>query len=194
MEHLGQTIMRLKRKPIGIHRLDRRIIDMRVRSQSGETTGWVKKITGPETKEYTCCNCLDHRTIDTEECECGHELCDECEIHRHFRPELKSTRKPVSRESPFASVVNEQPQRKPSNRDKFDGPHQTIAPLRSRMDQPLILLPTSIQPEEQGGILDKRNTILQQCIYNFLAEFQFPIPTEAEKKLVLKPYDHTWTE
>lgn len=52
-----------------------------------------RKITGPPTKEYTCCNCFNHGTTSIEKCDCGHGLCPECELHRLFRPELESIRK-----------------------------------------------------------------------------------------------------
>ena len=96
------------------------------------------------------------------------------------------------------SAVFTRPQRKSSNRDEFDGPHQLLNLPSPRTiaakDQPLPLLPMSLSSEEQGDILDRLNEVLSKCAFDFIARYQFPIPVEPDKRLVLKPQDREWTE
>ena len=89
-------------------------------------------------------------------------------------------------------------QRRPSNRDEFDGPHQfldrpspdTIAALEKDLPH----LATNLFVDEQDNILSKVNDRLSQCAFDFVAKYQFPIPLEADKRPVRIPADREWTE
>ena len=89
-------------------------------------------------------------------------------------------------------------QRKPSNRDEFDGPHQFLDPPSPRtiaeQEQELLHLPTNLNAQEQDEILTRVNDILSKCAYDFVAKYQFPIPLEADKRPVRGPSDREWTE
>lgn len=89
-------------------------------------------------------------------------------------------------------------QRKSSNRDEFDGPHQFLNPPSPRSiaakEQPFPVLPVSLSPEEQSDILGRLNEVLSKCAFDFVAKYQFPIPVEPDKRLVITPQDRDWTE
>ena len=89
-------------------------------------------------------------------------------------------------------------QRKSSNRDEFDGPHQLLNLPSPRSvaakDQPFPVLPISLSSEEQDDILGRLNEVLSKCAFDFVARYQFPIPVEPEKRLVITPQDRDWTE
>jgi hypothetical protein len=89
-------------------------------------------------------------------------------------------------------------QRKPSNRDEFDGPHQLLDPPSPRtiaaQDRELLHLPTNLDVRQQDEILATVNDILSKCAFDFVAKYQFPIPTEADKRQVRGPTDREWTE
>lgn len=89
-------------------------------------------------------------------------------------------------------------QRRPSNRDEFDGPHQLLDPPSPRtiaaQDRELPSLPTHLDVSEQDDILCKVNDCLSQCAFNFVARYQFPIPIEPDKRQVRVPSDREWTE
>ncbi|RHZ70891.1 hypothetical protein CDV55_105297 [Aspergillus turcosus] len=89
-------------------------------------------------------------------------------------------------------------QRRPSNRDEFDGPHQLLKPpsLRVIEEQARELphLPTNLDVSEQDRILNAVNDRLSQCAFDFVAKYQFPIPLEADKREVRIPSDREWTE
>jgi hypothetical protein len=97
-----------------------------------------------------------------------------------------------------AAAAYARPQRKPSNRDEFDGPHQLLNLPSPRtiaaQDQPLPSLPVSLSVEEQGDIFSRLNEVLSRCAFDFVAKYQFPIPVEPEKRLVLSPQDREWAE
>jgi hypothetical protein len=61
-------------------------------------------------------------------------------------------------------------------------------------DQPVPALPMSLSSEEQGDILDRLNEVLSKCAFDFVARYQFPVPVEPDKRLVLTPRDREWTE
>ncbi|KAK4561163.1 hypothetical protein LTR86_005118 [Recurvomyces mirabilis] len=91
------------------------------------------------------------------------------------------------------------PQRRPSNRDEFDGPSQLLEkpvgevayePKEEDMPQ----LPVTLYAQEQDEILSKVNDRLSQCAYDFVAKYQFPIPIEADKRPVRVPGDREWSE
>lgn len=89
-------------------------------------------------------------------------------------------------------------QRKSSNRDEFDGPHQLLNLPSPRSiaakDQAFPVLAMSLGAEEQGEILGRLNEVLSICAFDFVARYQFPIPVESDKRLVITPRDREWTE
>lgn len=97
-----------------------------------------------------------------------------------------------------ASAAYTRPQRKSSNRDEFDGPHQLLnLPSPNTIaakDQPVPILPRSLSFEEQYDILDRLNEVLSRCAFDFVARYQFPIPVEPERRLVISSQDREWAE
>jgi hypothetical protein len=97
-----------------------------------------------------------------------------------------------------ASAAYARPQRKSSNRDEFDGPHQLLNLPSPRTiaakDQPFPLLPMSLSSEEQNDIFDRLNEVLSKCAFDFVARYQFPIPVEPDKRLVIASQDREWGE
>ncbi|KAI9809733.1 MAG: hypothetical protein M1825_000166 [Sarcosagium campestre] len=89
-------------------------------------------------------------------------------------------------------------QRRPSNRDEFDGPHQLLdMPLPEVIavqSQELPRLPTTLYVQEQDDVLSQVNDRLSQCAFDFVAKYQFPIPLEADKRPVRIAADREWTE
>ncbi|MCJ1340692.1 hypothetical protein MMC09_005988 [Bachmanniomyces sp. S44760] len=89
-------------------------------------------------------------------------------------------------------------QRRPSNRDEFDGPHQFLErpafDTTSPQDRDLLHLPTNLLVNEQDDILSQVNDCLSSCAFNFVARYQFPIPLEPDKRPVQIPADREWTE
>ena len=89
-------------------------------------------------------------------------------------------------------------QRRTSNRDEFDGPHQILDPPASRSlssrEEELPQLPTNLDASEQDRILHQVNDRLSQCGYDFFARYQFPIPLEQDKRPVQIPSDREWNE
>ncbi|MCJ1441858.1 MAG: hypothetical protein MMC23_002350 [Stictis urceolatum] len=91
-----------------------------------------------------------------------------------------------------------QPQRRPANRDEFDGPHQfldkpSLDTIESQEGE-LPHLSTNLFVSEQDEILSKVNDCLSKCAFDFVAKYQFPIPLEADKRPVRIPADREWTE
>ncbi|KAF7629055.1 hypothetical protein F9C07_1116993 [Aspergillus flavus] len=89
-------------------------------------------------------------------------------------------------------------QRRPSNRDEFDGPHQLLDVPSPRIiaaqGRDLPHLPTNLDVSEQDRILSAVNDRLSQCAFDFVAKYQFPIPLEPDKRQVRVPSDREWTE
>ena len=89
------------------------------------------------------------------------------------------------------------PQRRPSNRDEFDGPHQYLKRLAPQLvaaqEQDLPHLPTNLIVSEQDDILSQVNDRLSQCAYDFVAKYQFPIPLEPDKRPVIVSADRGTT-
>ncbi|PLB45475.1 hypothetical protein P170DRAFT_449167 [Aspergillus steynii IBT 23096] len=89
-------------------------------------------------------------------------------------------------------------QRRPSNRDEFDGPHQLLEIPSPRIvaaqARDLPHLPTNLDVSEQDRILSAVNDRLSQCAFDFVAKYQFPIPLEPDKRQVRVPSDREWTE
>lgn len=109
-----------------------------------------------------------------------------------------TTRLPEGHTEGQIPVAYGRPQRKSSNRDEFDGPHQLLNIPSPRSvaakDQPFPILPMTLSSEEQDDILGRLNEVLSKCAFDFVARYQFPIPVEPEKRLVITPQDRDWTE
>ena len=89
-------------------------------------------------------------------------------------------------------------QRRPSNRDEFDGPHQFLqrppADVIAMQERELPHLPTNLHVQEQDNVLSQVNDRLSQCAYDFVAKYQFPIPLTQDMRPVERPQDREWTE
>ncbi|KKK26764.1 hypothetical protein ARAM_000361 [Aspergillus rambellii] len=98
----------------------------------------------------------------------------------------------------YKNNVRHHSQRRPANRDEFDGPHQFLEAPSPRMvaDQGRDLphLPTNLDVSEQDRILASVNDRLSQCAFDFVAKYRFPIPLEPDKRQVRVPSDREWTE
>jgi hypothetical protein len=90
------------------------------------------------------------------------------------------------------------PQRRPSNRDEFDGPSQLLDKPADGDYEPkeedLPQLPITLYAQEQDDILTKVNDRLSQCGYDFVARYQFPVPIEPDKRAVRNAADREWSE
>lgn len=82
------------------------------------------------------------------------------------------------------------PQRRPSNRDEFDGPHQYLArppaDYMAMQERELPHLPTNLLVQEQDSVLTRVNDRLSQCAFDFVAKYQFPIPLTQD----MRPVSH----
>ncbi|KAK7746120.1 hypothetical protein SLS62_009499 [Diatrype stigma] len=89
-------------------------------------------------------------------------------------------------------------QRRPSNRDEFDGPHQYLArppaDYVAMQERELPHLPTNLLVQEQDSVLARVNDRLSQCAFDFVAKYQFPIPLTQDMRPVERPHDREWTE
>lgn len=89
-------------------------------------------------------------------------------------------------------------QRRPSNRDEFDGPTQFLDMPSPRtiesQEKDLPHLPTTLDVQEQDHILCQVNERLSKSAFDFVAKYQFPIPLEPDKRQVRIPADREWTE
>ncbi|KAK5137681.1 hypothetical protein LTR08_007976 [Meristemomyces frigidus] len=90
------------------------------------------------------------------------------------------------------------PQRRPSNRDEFDGPSQLLdkpkEPLYEPKEEQLPQLPVTLYAQEQDEILSKVNDRLSRVAFDFVAKYQFPVPIEPDKRPVHAPGDREWSE
>ena len=108
-------------------------------------------------------------------------------------------------------------QRRPSNRDGFDGPHQFLqrpsAEYIAQQERDIPHLPTNLVVQEQDSVLSQVNDRLSQCAFDFVAKYQFPIPSnypshplpywckanaialvDQSLRPVERPQDREWTE
>ena len=89
-------------------------------------------------------------------------------------------------------------QRRPLNRDEFDGPHQFLRrpppEYVAMQERELPRLPTHLLVQEQDSVLNQVNDRLSQCAYDFVAKYQFPIPLTQDMRPVERPQDREWTE
>ncbi|KAI6783895.1 uncharacterized protein J7T54_001771 [Emericellopsis cladophorae] len=90
------------------------------------------------------------------------------------------------------------PQRRPSNRDEFDGPHQFLQrpppTVLAQQERELPHLPTNLHIQEQDAVLSQVNDRLSQCAFDFVAKYQFPVPLTQDMRPVERPQDREWTE
>ncbi|RDW68412.1 hypothetical protein BP5796_09069 [Coleophoma crateriformis] len=93
---------------------------------------------------------------------------------------------------------NHTSQRRPSNRDEFDGPHQFLQrpppEYIAQQERDLPHLPTNLVVQEQDSVLTRVNDRLSQCAFDFVAKYQFPIPINESLRPVERPQDREWTE
>lgn len=103
-----------------------------------------------------------------------------------------------SRSSGKSKIESKHSQRRPSNRDEFDGPHQFLqrpAPeYIAQQERDLPHLPTNLVVQEQDSVLTRVNDRLSQCAFDFVAKYQFPIPLSSDMRPVERPQDREWTE
>lgn len=89
-------------------------------------------------------------------------------------------------------------QRRSSNRDEFDGPHQFLQPppaeYIAQQNMELPHLPTNLVVQEQDSVLTQVNDRLSQCAFDFVAKYQFPVPLDPSCRKVEQPQDREWTE
>ncbi|TAQ85187.1 hypothetical protein B7494_g6490 [Chlorociboria aeruginascens] len=89
-------------------------------------------------------------------------------------------------------------QRRPSNRDEFDGPHQFLKrpspEYIAQQERDLPHLPTNLVVQEQDSVLTQVNDRLSLCAFDFVAKYQFPIPCTESQRPVEQPQDREWTE
>ncbi|KAK3379352.1 hypothetical protein B0T24DRAFT_152384 [Lasiosphaeria ovina] len=89
-------------------------------------------------------------------------------------------------------------QRRPSNRDEFDGPHQFLKrpppEYIAMQERDLPHLPTNLLVQEQDSVLSQVNDRLSQCAFDFVAKYSFPIPLTQDMRPVERPQDREWTE
>lgn len=108
---------------------------------------------------------------------------------------LESSSKAVSK----VKSEGKHSQRRPSNRDEFDGPHQFLQrpppEYIAQQERDLPHLPTNLVVHEQDSILTQVNDRLSQCAFDFVAKYQFPIPlANGELRPVERAQDREWTE
>jgi len=102
------------------------------------------------------------------------------------------------RSPPSKARINGKPrsQRRPSNRDEFDGPHQFLQrpppEYIAMQERELPHLPTNLLVQEQDSVLSQVNDRLSQCAYDFVAKYQFPIPLTQDMRPVERPQDREW--
>lgn len=102
------------------------------------------------------------------------------------------------RTPPSKSRANGKPrsQRRPSNRDEFDGPHQFLQrpppEYIAMQERELPHLPTNLLVQEQDSVLSQVNDRLSQCAFDFVAKYQFPIPLTQDMRPVERPQDREW--
>lgn len=98
----------------------------------------------------------------------------------------------------YKGTVRYHSQRRPSNRDEFDGPHQFVDPPSPQavaaQGRDLPHLPTNLDVSEQDRVLASVNDRLSQCAFDFFGKYRFPIPLEADKREVRVPGDREWNE
>jgi hypothetical protein len=123
-------------------------------------------------------------------------------LHRNSSEHIRPGQHPEYYGENSASSTNlhskSYPQRRPSNRDEFDGPSQLLDKPADADYEPkeedLPPLPITLYAQEQDEILSQVNDRLSQCAYDFVARYQFPVPIEPDKRPVRVPGDREWSE
>ncbi|CAG9937566.1 hypothetical protein V2G26_013583 [Clonostachys chloroleuca] len=111
---------------------------------------------------------------------------------------IENGMKPASHSGKSKANGKNRPQRRPSNRDEFDGPHQFLQRpppgVIAMQERELPHLPTNLHIQEQDNVLSQVNDRLSQCAFDFVAKYQFPIPLTQDMRPVERPQDREWTE
>ena len=111
---------------------------------------------------------------------------------------LENGAKPANPNGKPLKGNNNRSQRRPSNRDEFDGPHQFLQRpppnVIAMQERELPHLPTNLHIQEQDQVLGRVNDRLSQCAFDFVAKYQFPIPLTQDMRPVERPQDREWTE
>jgi hypothetical protein len=112
-------------------------------------------------------------------------------------PSHNSYSSPVSSWGPQGEGKHSQ--KRPSNRDEFDGPCQFLqrppTEYIAQQERDLPHLPSNLVAHEQDNILLQVNDRLSRCAFDFVAKYQFPIPlANGEMRPVEWPQDREWTE
>lgn len=111
---------------------------------------------------------------------------------------LENGMKPTNAGGKAKASGKNRPQRRPSNRDEFDGPHQFLQRphpnVIAMQERELPHLPTNLHIQEQDHVLSQVNDRLSQCAFDFVAKYQFPIPLTQDMRPVERPQDREWTE
>ncbi|AEO58017.1 hypothetical protein MYCTH_2304958 [Thermothelomyces thermophilus ATCC 42464] len=119
-------------------------------------------------------------------------------LDKTISPPAVPSSKTSSRMGGGGGVTKPRSQRRPSNRDEFDGPHQFLKrpppEYIAMQERELPQLPTHLLVQEQDSVLNKVNERLSQCAYDFVAKYQFPIPLTQDMRPVERPQDREWTE
>ncbi|KAL2164167.1 hypothetical protein VTH06DRAFT_3381 [Thermothelomyces fergusii] len=119
-------------------------------------------------------------------------------LDRTISPPVVPSSKTSSRTGGSGGVTKPRSQRRPSNRDEFDGPHQFLKrpppEYIAMQERELPQLPTHLLVQEQDSVLNQVNDRLSQCAYDFVAKYQFPIPLTQDMRPVERPQDRDWTE
>lgn len=111
---------------------------------------------------------------------------------------LENGMKPSNSNGKPKTTAKTRSQRRPSNRDEFDGPHQFLQRpppgVVAMQERELPHLPTNLHIQEQDHVLGQVNDRLSQCAFDFVAKYQFPIPLTQDMRPVERPQDREWTE
>ncbi|KAI1197308.1 hypothetical protein F5X97DRAFT_180622 [Nemania serpens] len=113
----------------------------------------------------------------------------------HGQDSLASTSPPPG----LSRGAGGRPQRRPSNRDEFDGPQVQFltrppSDYIAMQEREMPHLPTNLLVSEQDKVLAAVNDRLSQCAFDFVAKYQFPIPLTQDMRPVERPQDREWTE
>ncbi|KAI1173292.1 hypothetical protein F4777DRAFT_456020 [Nemania sp. FL0916] len=116
-------------------------------------------------------------------------------VSDHSRDSLSGTSPPLG----LGRSTGNRPQRKPSNRDEFDGPQVQFLTRPSSdyvamQEREMPHLPTNLLVSEQDRVLAAVNDRLSLCAFDFVAKYQFPIPLTQDMRPVEQPQDREWTE
>lgn len=116
----------------------------------------------------------------------------------HSYSEIEYERSDLSSSTISRPIPRYHTRRKPYNQDEFDGPTQLLPPPTPRTiagrERALPSLPIHLNLTEQEDVLARRNDILSNCAFHFIAKYSFPIPLDRDKPHIKSPSDRDWTE